>query len=300
MSDNSGYSGSSDEEIIANEIEEWDTWYDNLEDEVYKDEEDEEEEDDSDMEDFENSWWTDFDEDEESHLGVFCPYRKMTKSKITYQYLFELSEMTCQLLSAWKKWQLASQDLNIQFRKDFNPFELNLYQLDVEDRDELRALSVENLLSLFGGQEPELTKFKSEVTLLGKFLKTCMLDILGSCLPSCLPYVVLRSIHSYLQHGKGLEKIGQVTREPHRLTEKKLMGQLFEIMADVYVHLKIVLFNVNETSESSFEKKRSILAAKFKSLSVIVAITDGVQTDQGMPVEIEHIPEEKKLKRDCT
>ena len=87
MSDKSGYSGSSDEEIIANEIEEWDTWYDNLEDEVYKDEEDEEEEDDSDMEDFENSWWTDFDEDEESHLGVFCPYRKMTKSKITYQYL---------------------------------------------------------------------------------------------------------------------------------------------------------------------------------------------------------------------
>jgi len=234
-------------------------------------------EDEEESEDFGNSWWPDFGEDDDTHLGVFNPYRKMNKS-LTYQYLLDLSDLICQLLSAWKKWQLASENLNIQLRDDFNPFGLNLYQLELEDRDELRTRSVAKFLCLFGGQEQELRKFESEVHQLGRFFQACILDILRRCLPSCLPYVVLRSIHSYLMTGKtGHDNIGLVTRDPSRLTEEKLIGELHEIMADTYHHLKIVLFNVNETSESSFDQKRSNLVAKFQSLAEVVDINKGIQ-----------------------
>jgi len=263
MADNNGCS--SDE--VNSEIGDWNKSY------MYEYGEEEDEE-----EDLGNSWWPDFGEDDDTHLGVFCPYRKMTKSKTTYRYLFELSDLTCQLLSTWKKWQLASENLNIQLRDDFNPFGLHLYQLDLEDRDEFRTHSVEKFLCLFGSQEQELKKFESEITQLARFFQACILDILRRCLPSCLPYVVLRSIHSYLMTGKtGHDNIGLVTRDPSRLTEEKLIGELHEIMADTYHHLKIVLFNVNETSESSFDQKRSNLVAKFQSLAEVVDINKGIQ-----------------------
>ena len=223
--------------------------------------------------------------DEERYLFEFDPFVEYFDLKdnleeltMTYQSLLELAEMTCQLLSAWKKRKLIGGEHDVESNDDepFNSFGLNLYQLDPTERDELRSYSINKLLRVFGGEE-EVLNFVEQVSQLVKFLKKCLLHILGGCLPPALPYPVLSSILSHLLAIEGLDKFGQVTKqESQKILEIECMDKLYLSLADVYDHLKVVMFNIEpntHSTEPSLKKKNDILSQVLAELAEISGIT---------------------------
>eukprot|EP00092_Neocalanus_flemingeri_P039324 GFUD01042814.1.p1 GENE.GFUD01042814.1~~GFUD01042814.1.p1 ORF type:complete len:347 (+),score=114.83 GFUD01042814.1:175-1215(+) len=248
--------------------------------------------------------------DEETFLFEFDPFVEYFDMKddsdvvtMTYQSLVKLTEMTCQLLRAWMKRSSASlgdeQDNKTTQDEPFNwDFGLNLYQLDPKERDELKSYSVAKLVRIFGSDE-EVSKFEKTVNQMGKFLRKCLLDILGSCLPHSLPYPVLSTILSHLMAAKGLHKVGLVTKlKSSKMMEMEYMDKLYLSLADVYDHIKVVMFNIyiepntHSTEPSLNEKKESVLR-RFKILSELVnkfrtefdldslEITSDTETNQG-------------------
>eukprot|EP00092_Neocalanus_flemingeri_P092579 GFUD01117541.1.p1 GENE.GFUD01117541.1~~GFUD01117541.1.p1 ORF type:complete len:353 (+),score=106.33 GFUD01117541.1:112-1170(+) len=234
--------------------------------------------------------------DEESYLFEFDPYMEYFELMdvdsevvtMTYQSLMELTEMTYQLLRAWKKRSLNEQNVETTQDDPFHSFGLNLYQLvDPEERDELKTYSVARLLHIFGSNE-EVSKFEEEVNQMRKFLRKCFLDILARCLPSALPYPVLSTILSHLKAAKGLHNVGVVTKpECSKMMEKEYMGKLYLGMASVYDHLKVVMFNIEPDTHNTelllYNGKASLLAR----FSVLVELVNSFNIESGLdPFEI--------------
>merc|ERR1712243_263244 len=73
----------------------------------------------------------------------------------------------------------------------------NLYQLETDERRDLRAHSVWNLKRVLGGYE-EVMKLKDSVNNIFNFAKRIMLTILENSFPRPMPYPVMETILSYL------------------------------------------------------------------------------------------------------
>eukprot|EP00092_Neocalanus_flemingeri_P029677 GFUD01032224.1.p1 GENE.GFUD01032224.1~~GFUD01032224.1.p1 ORF type:complete len:377 (+),score=121.18 GFUD01032224.1:69-1199(+) len=236
--------------------------------------------------------------DEESYLFEFGPFTEyfdlMDGSGVvtvdesgvvtmTYQSLMELTEMTYQLLRAWKKRSLNEQDVETTQDDPFHSFGLNLYQLvDPKERDELKTYSVAKLLQIFGSNE-KVSKFEEEVNQMMKFLRKCFLDILARCLPYSPPYPVLSTILSHLQAAKGLHNVGLVTKlECSKMMEKEYMGKLYLGMASVYDHLKVVMFNIEpdtHNTELLLYNGKATLLARF---TVLVELVNSFNIESGL------------------
>eukprot|EP00092_Neocalanus_flemingeri_P006427 GFUD01006924.1.p1 GENE.GFUD01006924.1~~GFUD01006924.1.p1 ORF type:complete len:404 (+),score=100.31 GFUD01006924.1:94-1305(+) len=218
--------------------------------------------------------------DEETRLFQFDPFAEMVFDAVTYQSLVKLTEMTCQLLRAWKKRSSASlgEEQDVITTQD-DPLHFgylgNLYQLmDPKERDELRTYSVKKLLQILGNDE--VSKLEEELNKMVKFLRKCLLNILESCLPRSLPYPVLSTILSHLQTAEGLHKVGVVTKlVSSKRIEEQYMHQLYLSLADVYEDLKAVMFNseVNTNMwrpQQSLVELKAILLARFSRLKEFV------------------------------
>eukprot|EP00092_Neocalanus_flemingeri_P000393 GFUD01000417.1.p1 GENE.GFUD01000417.1~~GFUD01000417.1.p1 ORF type:complete len:356 (+),score=95.09 GFUD01000417.1:56-1069(+) len=247
--------------------------YDEIEEEIFDYEEIEEEE--------------EFDYDEETYLFEFDPFEFVEYiypfkddsdlEIMTYQSLLELAKKTCQLLSAWKLRKSSSPNETDIGSIDDKPlaaahvFGLNMYQICDEERDELKIYSVAKLLRILGSED-EVFNFQEEVNQVVKFLKNCLHDILESCLPP-LPDPVLRILFSQLLGVKGLQKLGQVLEQvPIKMVEKDYMNKLYLSLAEVYDHLKVVMFNIPNTdsTESTLIEKKATFLERFKLLAELV------------------------------
>jgi len=239
--------------------------------------------------------------DEESFLFEFDPFLEYFELKddcdvvtMTYQSLLQLAKMTSLLLSAWQKRSIAVEESNLEEARpeDDQPFQsipgdwfgLNLYHLESKEREELRAYSVDKVKRLFGGEE-EIVKCKEELANIVKILKKCLLDVLGHCFPLPLPYPVLSSILSHLLAVQGLDKLGMVNKEQEdKDMEMVCMDKLYLSLADVYDHLKVVMFNIEPNTHStdpSFSEKKTNLSDRFKQL-VDVVNTNSVGLEDGL------------------
>ena len=167
--------------------------------------------------------------DEERYLFELDPFSEYfdllnsSQHSCTYQSLVQMAELTSQLIAAWKKRSSATvtPKNSSKFTDEVNHLRLNLYQLETKERDELRSFSVWKLLRIFGGEE-EVLHFDKKIEQILKFLKKLLMDILGRCLPTCLPYPVLSTIFSHLMASKGLESIGQVSIDDVSVYDKNL------------------------------------------------------------------------------
>eukprot|EP00092_Neocalanus_flemingeri_P038054 GFUD01041423.1.p1 GENE.GFUD01041423.1~~GFUD01041423.1.p1 ORF type:complete len:339 (+),score=116.55 GFUD01041423.1:81-1097(+) len=201
---------------------------------------------------------------------------------MTYQSLMKLTEMTYQLLRAWKKRASNEQDVETTQDDPFHSFGLN-----PQERVELKTYSDAKLKQIFGSNE-EVSKFEEEVNQMMKFLRKCFLDILARCLPSSLPYPVLSTILSHLQAANGLHNVGVVTKpECSKMMEKEYMGKLYLGMASVYDHLKVVMFNIEPDTHNTelllYNGKASLLAR----FSVLVELVNSFNIESGLdPFEI--------------
>jgi len=222
--------------------------------------------------------------DNETYLYEFNPFVEYFELKnsqdvvvMTYQSLLELAEMISQLLHAWMERRLSRPENNdMDPTKVFcNPFGLSFYQMDYHERDACKNYSVEKLLRVFGGDN-EILIFKKEVDQIVKFLKTCLLHILESCFPFPLPYPVLSSILSKLLTEKGVLKIGYVLKQKAQVevgVEADYMEKLYLKMADVYDHLKVIMFNIEPNTHSSeppLREKNVSLIESYNCLNDIV------------------------------
>eukprot|EP00092_Neocalanus_flemingeri_P088733 GFUD01112158.1.p1 GENE.GFUD01112158.1~~GFUD01112158.1.p1 ORF type:complete len:366 (+),score=112.71 GFUD01112158.1:56-1153(+) len=230
-----------------------------------------------------------FDYDEETYLFEFDPfveYFDLLKDDsdvviMTYESLLELAEKTCQLLSAWKLRASSSpcNEPDIGSKDDkplaFHAFGLNMYQLCFEERADLKIYSVDKLLRILGSED-EVFNFQEKVKQMVKFLKNCLQDILESCIPS-LAYPVLRILLSHLLAEKGLQKLGQVLKqEPIKTVEKEYMDKLYLSLADIYDHLKVVMFNIEpntHSTEPSLIEKKARLLERFELLVELVSVS---------------------------
>jgi len=234
-----------------------------------------------------------FNFDDERPLFDFDPFFEYFELKdesdnvmMTYQALGELAEMTVNLLVAWEKRaaadHLVRQDytlLSVEGIDDqlllrgldhyqFQPQGLNLYQLEMEERRYLRSNSVWKLEMLLRGSE-EVKKLKQVFDRICHFVKRILLAILGNCLPCPMPYPVLKSILSYLHPVKGAVNIGLVRTDDSREVERKDMESLYLAIAEVFDHIKVLMFNIQPNTlitEPSIIEKKDMLVEKFEVL----------------------------------
>eukprot|EP00092_Neocalanus_flemingeri_P038055 GFUD01041424.1.p1 GENE.GFUD01041424.1~~GFUD01041424.1.p1 ORF type:complete len:365 (+),score=119.59 GFUD01041424.1:109-1203(+) len=226
--------------------------------------------------------------DQETYLFQFDPFVEYFDLKdesdvvtMTYQSLMEVTEMTYQLLKVWKKRSSVEQDVKITQDEPFHG--LNLYQLgNPKERDKLKTYSVVKLLGIFESNE-EVSKFEEEVNQMRKFLRKCFLDILAQCLPSSMPYPVVNTILSHLQTVEGLHKVGVVTKlKCSKIMEEEYMGKLYLSMANVYDHLKVVMFNIEpntHSTEPSLTEGKASLLARF---SLLVEFVNSFNIESGL------------------
>jgi len=168
---------------------------------------------------------------------------------MTYQALGKLAEMTAKLLVVWEKraavMHIEKQDptpLDIEGDDDDPLFQgLNLYQLEVEKRSDLRSYSVRRLEMLLGGKE-KVMKLKQVVNNISNFVKRIILASVGNSLPSPMPYPVINIILSYLLPVKGAVNIGLVTNDDSKEGERKEMKRLYLVMAEVFGHVQVIMF----------------------------------------------------------
>ena len=152
--------------------------------------------------------------DEERPMFEFDPmseYYDLDDVLMTYQALGRLADMTAKLLLAWEKRaaveHVERQDplllLGIEGDDDYPLFKgLNLYQMEVEERSDLRSYSVRKLEMLLGGRE-EVMKLKKVVDNISIFVKRIILASVGNSLPCHMPYPVINTILSYLLPVRG-------------------------------------------------------------------------------------------------
>jgi len=231
-----------------------------------------------------------FEDDDERLMYDFDPFYEYFDLEdesdnvmMTYQALGELAEMTAKLLAAWENRAAVDHDerqeghtpMGVQVDDDPPPpllLGLNLYQLEKEDRSELRSYSVWKLERLLGGNK-EVMKLKQVIDDIANFVKRIIYTSLGNSLPFPMPYPVIKTILSYLLPVKGAVNIGLVTTNGSIEGERKDMERLYLAMAEVFDHVKVIMFNIEPNTlitEPSLTEKKEMLMAKFKALLATV------------------------------
>jgi len=169
---------------------------------------------------------------------------------MTYQAIGELAEMTAKLLEAWEKRaaveHIERQDPSLLCTEgdgDCRLFQgLNLYQIEVEKRSDLRFYSVRKLEMLVGGRK-EVMKLKQVVTNISTFVKRIIFASVGNSLPCPMPYPVISTILSFLLPVRGAVNIGPVTTDDSKDVEKNGMVRLYFAMTEVFDHVQMIMFN---------------------------------------------------------
>jgi len=253
-----------------------------------------------------------FNFDEERPMFDFDPFSEYFDLKdesdnvmMTYQALGELADMTAKLLYAWEK--RAAVD-HIERQEGHTPMDqgndcsplllglnLNLYQLELEDRSDLRSYSVWKLARLLGGNE-EVKKLKQVIENISNFVKRIILTSVGNSLPCPMPYPVINTILSYLLPVKGAVNIGPVTTGDSKEGERKEMERLYLAMAEIFDHVKVIMFNIEPNTlvtEPSIIEKKEMLVGKFEVLVAIVESTQLQVSFEGLDIKENGGAEEK-------
>jgi len=231
-----------------------------------------------------------FNFDEERPLFEFDPYPEYYNGVIrdergitmmTYQALGKLSEMTARLLQAWEKRSTTadhseSPDVSeVCLRYQARPG-MKLYQLEDDERRDLRTHSVWNLKRVLGGHE-EVMKLKEAVNNIFNFAKRVLLSILENSFPRPMPYPVMKTILSYLLPDKGAGHMGLVSNDEVKEVEEGMyMDRLYITLAKVYDRVKRIMFNTKPLESEVYKmyEDKSILVETFESL---VAAVDSSQ-----------------------
>jgi len=244
-----------------------------------------------------------FNFDEERPMFDFDPFSEYFDLKdesdnvmMTYQALGELADMTAKLLSAWEKRaavdhierQEGHTPMGVQ-GDDYSPLllGLNLYQLELEERSDLRSYSVWKLARLLGGNE-EVKKLKQVIENISNFVKRIILTSVGNSLPRPMPYPVINTILSYLLPVKGAVNIGPVTTEDSKEGERKEMERLYLAMAEIFDHVKVIMFNIEPNTlvtEPSITEKIAMLVGKFEVLVATVESTQFQVSFEGLDIK---------------
>ena len=120
---------------------------------------------------------------------------------------------------------------------------MKLYQLEDDERRDLRTHSVWNLKRALGGHA-EVMKLKEAVDNIFNFSKRVLLSILENSFPRTMPYPVNNTILSYLLPVKGAGNMGLVSNnEAKQVEERKNMVQLYFALADVYDNVKGIMYD---------------------------------------------------------
>jgi len=303
--DESYYDDSFDEDNYAGALGGYDDMYDNVEYDAW------------------DIVYPEFNFDDERPMFDFDPFSEYfdlkdesEKVMMTYQALGELAGMTVKLLVAWDKRaaadHLVRQEptlLGVEGNEEslllrglnhyqFQPRGLNLYQLEMEERKYLRSNSVWKLEMLLGGSK-EVKKLKQVIDNICHFLKRIVLAILGNCLPCPMPYPVLKTILSYLHPVKGAVNIGLVSIDDSREGERKDMERLYLSMAEVFDHVKVIMFNIEPNTlvtEPSIIEKKNMLVKKFEVLVATVTSTELQISFDGLDIKVIEGEEENVAK----
>jgi len=172
---------------------------------------------------------------------------------MTYQALGKLAEVTSKLLVAWEKRaaavHLGRQDpytirlndwvLSVVMVNHYNS--LNLYQLKMEERNDLLSYSVRKLEMIFGGKE-EMMKLREVVDNISNFVRRVMIASVGHSLPCPMSYPVINTILSYLLPVRGAVNIGPVSNDDSKEGEREDMERLYLAMTEVFNHVQEIMF----------------------------------------------------------
>jgi len=244
-----------------------------------------------------------FNFDDERPMFDFDPFSEYFDLKdesnnvmMTYQALGELAEMTAKLLAAWVKRaevdhverQEGHTPMGVQ-GDDYSPLllGLNLYQLELEDRSDLKSYSVWKLARLLGGNN-EVTKLKQVIDNISNFVKRIILTSVGNSLPRPMPYPVINTILSYLLPIKGAVNIGPVSTDDAKEGESKEMERLYLAMAEIFDHVKVIMFNIEPNTlvtEPSITEKKEMLVRKFGVLVTTVNSTQLQVSFEGLDIK---------------
>ena len=224
---------------------------------------------------------------EETYLYDFCPIKDLELEffighvtvTVSYHSLINLAGMTIRLINAWKKRKETGNDYGDTI---FGPHGAH-YQLDMIQREELKSYSLRKLEQELGSKE-QVLEFEHDVHAVETLLKNCVLAILAPCLPHTrLPYPVWSTMMSYLLEKDGLKKIGQICVDAtDKENEAKLMCSLYLKLAEVYDHLKWVMFLLDSYSfsgrklkylDSSWDVRRKSLHERSQALADLVHIS---------------------------
>jgi len=248
--------------------------------------------------------YPEFNFDDERPLFEFCPFCEYFDLEdendnviMTYQALGELAERTAKLLIAWQKRAAAvdhikgqgHRPMGVQGDDDYSPVPLglNLYELEMKERSDLRSYSVWRLEMLLGGKE-EVMKLKQVFDSISNFVKRIILTSVGDSLPCPMPYPVINTILSYLFPVKGAVNIGLVTADDSKEDERKDMESLYLAMAEVYEHVQMIMFNTVQDSfvtEPSLTGKKEMLVEKFEVLVATVKSTQLQVSFEGLDIK---------------
>jgi len=216
---------------------------------------------------------------------------------MTYQALGKLADMTVKLFVAWEKRAAVDhferQDpslLGVEGEDDSPPMffgsNLNLYQLEMEQRNDLRSYSVRELEMLFGGKE-EVMKLRQVVDNISIFVKRIISASLGNSLPCPMPYPVINTILSYLLPVRGAVNIGLVTNDDSKEGERNDMIGLYLAMAEVFDLVKRVMFNiVVNTIVIGPSTLKETLVEKFEDLVERVTSTELQISFEGLDIKV--------------
>jgi len=244
-----------------------------------------------------------FNFDDERPMFDFDPFSEYFDLKdesdnvmMTYQALGELAEMTAKLFSAWEKRaavdhverQEGHTPMVVQ-GDDYSPLllGLNLYQLELEDRSDLRSYSVWKLARLLGGNN-EVIKLRQVMDNISNFVKRIILTSVSNSLPHPMPYPVINTILSYLLPIKGAVNIGPVSTDDAKVAENKEMEKLYLAMAEIFDHVKVIMFNIEPNTlvtEPSITEKKEMLVRKFEVLMATVKSTQLEVSFEGLVIK---------------
>merc|ERR1712179_217420 len=177
----------------------------------------------------------------------------------SYQIVFTKTEMLSKLLGAWQKRSKGDPQGGFS-DAEYSDLDMNLYQLEEEDRAKLRSFSVRKFLEVMEGHE-EVVKFMEKIDHVLIFARNVLRSILARCLPMDLPYPALRNILSHLLKEKGLHKVGFIGSddEVKRVDERINLSFLDDYITFFYHFMKKLMFNSSLTVPLSTMAMRDMI-----------------------------------------
>jgi len=235
-------------------------------------------------------WDPEFGFDEERYLFEFDPITnhihddpKYPKGPPSYQKVYTKTEMLSKLLDAWQK--RSKENLQEEFSDaEYSDLNVNLYQLEEENRAKLRSFSVRKFLEVIGGQE-EVVKFTEKIDQMLIFTKKVLTSILTGCLPMDLPYPALRNILSHMIGEEGLHKVGYMSSddEVEKVDERFHLHFIEDCIMYFYLYMQKLMFNSSSLPvPNSVGYMRSMIKRFGKHFNELRVL--GEKTDSGEKV----------------